>query len=184
MDTDGAVKALIGGKSYDESQFNRAVTARRQPGSAFKPFIYLTALERGLTPDTVREDAPIQLKGWRPENSTHDYKGPVTLQQALALSLNTVSVRLVLEVGPKAVVNTRTGSASPRARSQSSIALGTSEVSCSNWLRLMCPSPMAASASFPMSSTMCAGRMARCSMPAPPPGRGGHRPRLCGMMNG
>ena len=130
LDTDGAVKALIGGKSYEESQFNRAVTARRQPGSAFKPFIYLTALERGLTPETVREDAPIQLKGWRPENSTHDYKGAVTLQQALALSLNTVSVRLVLEVGPKAVVQTahRLGIASTLDPNPS-IALGTSEVS-------------------------------------------------------
>lgn len=130
LDTDGAVKALIGGKSYEESQYNRAVTARRQPGSAFKPFIYLTALERGLTPDTVREDAPIQLKGWRPENSTHDYKGQVTLQQALALSLNTVSVRLVLEVGPKAVVATahRLGIASALDPNPS-IALGTSEVS-------------------------------------------------------
>ncbi|TCT01083.1 transglycosylase domain-containing protein [Aquabacter spiritensis] len=130
LDTDGAVKALIGGRSYEESQFNRAVTARRQPGSAFKPFIYLTALERGLRPDTVREDAPIQLKGWRPENSTHDYRGPVTLQQALAASLNTVSVRLVLEVGPKAVVATarRLGIASP-LEPNASIALGTSEVS-------------------------------------------------------
>ncbi len=130
LDTDGAVKALIGGRSYEESQYNRAVTARRQPGSAFKPFIYLTALERGLTPDTVREDAPIQLKGWRPENSTHDYRGPVTLQQALALSLNTVSVRLVLEVGPKAVVATahRLGIAS-QLEPNASIALGTSEVS-------------------------------------------------------
>ena len=130
LDTDGAVKALVGGKSYEESQYNRAVVARRQPGSSFKPFIYLTALEHGLTPDTVREDAPIQLKGWRPENSTHDYRGPVTLQQALALSLNTVSVRLVLEVGPKAVVATakRLGITS-NLDPNPSIALGTSEVS-------------------------------------------------------
>ncbi len=130
LDPDGSVRALIGGRSYEESQYNRAVTARRQPGSAFKPFIYLTALERGLTPDTVREDGPIQLKGWRPENATHDYRGPVTLQQALAASLNTVSVRLVLEVGPKAVVSTahRLGITSP-LEPNASIALGTSEVS-------------------------------------------------------
>ncbi|QRG07962.1 penicillin-binding protein 1A [Xanthobacter dioxanivorans] len=130
LDTDGAVKALIGGRSYADSQYNRAVTARRQPGSAFKPFIYLTALEHGLTPDTVREDAPVQLKGWRPENSTHDYRGPVTLTTALALSLNTVSVRLTLEVGPKAVVATakRLGIASALDPNPS-IALGTSEVS-------------------------------------------------------
>jgi len=130
LDTDGAVKALVGGRSYQESQYNRAVTSRRQPGSAFKPFVYLTALEAGLTPDTVREDAPLQLKGWKPENSTHEYRGAVTLTQALALSLNTVSVRLVLEVGPKAVVATahRLGIVS-NLDPNPSIALGTSEVS-------------------------------------------------------
>src|SRR5438034_372521 len=69
---DGAVRALVGGKNYAESQFNRAVAAKRQPGSAFKPFVYLTALERGLTPESVREDKPIALKGWKPENYSHD----------------------------------------------------------------------------------------------------------------
>ncbi|MFG1418826.1 PBP1A family penicillin-binding protein [Xanthobacter sp. V0B-10] len=130
LDTNGAVRALVGGRSYEESQYNRAVTARRQPGSSFKPFVYLTALEAGLTPDTVREDAPLQLKGWKPENSTHDYRGPVSLTTALALSLNTVSVRLALEVGPKAVVATahRLGIASTLDPNPS-IALGTSEVS-------------------------------------------------------
>ncbi|MFG1201993.1 penicillin-binding protein 1A [Xanthobacter aminoxidans] len=130
LDPDGGVKALIGGRSYADSQYNRAVTARRQPGSAFKPFIYLTAVEHGLTPESVREDAPIQLKGWRPENSTRDYRGPVTLTTALALSLNTVSVRLVLEFGPKAVVQTahRMGISS-NLDPNPSIALGTSEVS-------------------------------------------------------
>ncbi|HSI41997.1 MAG TPA: penicillin-binding protein 1A [Xanthobacteraceae bacterium] len=130
LDTDGAVRALVGGRSYDDSQFNRAVTARRQPGSAFKPFVYLAALERGLTPDTVREDAPVKLKGWKPENYSHDYRGPVTLQQALALSLNTVSIRLTLEVGPAAVASTakRLGIGS-KLDANPSIALGTSEVS-------------------------------------------------------
>ena len=99
MTPDGAVRALVGGKSYAESQYNRAVVAKRQPGSAFKPFVYLTALERGLTPDSVREDKPIALKGWRPENYGHEYHGAVTLTQALSQSLNTVSVRLTLEVG-------------------------------------------------------------------------------------
>src|SRR5262249_9992447 len=90
MDPNGGVRALVGGVSYAESQFNRAVSAKRQPGSAFKPFVYLTALERGLTPDTVREDGPIQVRGWKPENSTQQYYGPVSLQTALAMSLNTV----------------------------------------------------------------------------------------------
>jgi penicillin-binding protein 1A len=127
---EGAVRVLIGGKNYAESQFNRAVSAKRQPGSAFKPFVYLTALERGLTPETVREDKPIDVKGWRPENYSHDYFGPVTLTRALALSLNTVSVRLTLEVGPPAVVRTahRLGIAS-KLDPNPSIALGTSEVS-------------------------------------------------------
>jgi penicillin-binding protein 1A len=130
MTPEGAVRALIGGKSYAESQYNRAVAARRQPGSAFKPFVYLTAVERGLTPETVRDDKPIALKGWKPENYTHDYRGPVTLTQALSQSLNTVSVRLTLEFGPVAVAKTayRLGIAS-KLDANASLALGTSEVS-------------------------------------------------------
>ena len=129
-DPTGAIKALIGGRNYAESQFDRAVAARRQPGSAFKPFVYLTAIERGLTPDTVRNDAPIDVQGWQPENYSRRYMGPVTLQTALAQSLNTVAVRLGLEVGPRAVIATahRLGITSD-LQSNASIALGTSEVS-------------------------------------------------------
>ncbi|MDB5648570.1 MAG: penicillin-binding protein, partial [Hyphomicrobiales bacterium] len=128
-DPGGQIKALVGGRNYSDSQFNRAVAAKRQPGSAFKPFVYLTALERGLTPDTLREDAPINVKGWQPENSSHDYNGAVTLTRALAMSLNTVAVRLGLEVGPKAVAATahRLGIVSD-LQANASIALGTSEV--------------------------------------------------------
>ncbi|MET0276757.1 MAG: transglycosylase domain-containing protein, partial [Pseudorhodoplanes sp.] len=130
MAPDGSVRALVGGRDYSESQYNRAVAAKRQPGSAFKPFVYLTALERGLTPDTVREDKPVVVKGWRPENYTREYYGPVTLTQALAMSLNTVSVRLTLEFGPNAVTRTahRLGIAS-KLEPNASIGLGTSEVS-------------------------------------------------------
>jgi len=130
MTPDGAVRALVGGRNYAESQFNRAVAAKRQPGSAFKAFVYLTALERGLTPETIREDKLIALKGWKPENYTKEYFGPVTLTQALAMSLNTVSVRLTLEAGPSAVARTayRLGIASKLAPNPS-LALGTSEVS-------------------------------------------------------
>src|SRR5262249_47331629 len=106
MSPDGAVRAMVGGRNYAESQYNRAVTARRQPGSAFKPFVYLTAIEAGLTPDTVRLDAPIDVKGWKPENYTHEYFGPVTLTQGLAMSLNTVAVRLGLEDRPNHGVRT------------------------------------------------------------------------------
>src|SRR5207249_1373412 len=130
MTPDGAVRALVGGRNYAESQYNRAVAARRQPGSAFKPFLYLTALEQGLTPETVREDKPITIKGWKPENYAHEYYGPVTLTQALALSLNTVAVRLIQEVGPVAVAKTayRLGIAS-KLETNPALALGTSEVS-------------------------------------------------------
>jgi len=130
MTPDGAVRAMVGGRNYAESQYNRAVTAKRQPGSAFKPFVYLTAIEAGLTPETIRQDAPLDVKGWKPENYTHEYFGSVTLTQALAMSLNTVAVRLGLEVGAKNVVRTahRLGISS-RLDANASIALGTSEVS-------------------------------------------------------
>jgi penicillin-binding protein 1A len=130
MTPNGAVRAMVGGRNYAESQFNRAVAAKRQPGSAFKPFVYLTALEHGLTPDSIRDDKPINVKGWQPENYGHQYFGPVTLTQALSHSLNTVSVRLTLEFTPMAVIRTahRLGIAS-LLEPNASIALGTSEVS-------------------------------------------------------
>lgn len=129
LDPNGAIRALVGGRNYAESQFDRAVSAKRQPGSAFKPFVYLAGLEHGLTPDTVREDGPINVKGWQPENYSREYFGPVTLTKALALSLNTVAVRVGLEAGPKAVVKIahRLGVAS-ELQPNASIALGTSEV--------------------------------------------------------
>jgi penicillin-binding protein 1A len=130
MTPDGAVRAMVGGRNYADSQYNRAVTAKRQPGSAFKPFVYLTAIEAGLTPETIRQDAPLDVKGWKPENYGHEYFGAVTLTQALAMSLNTVAVRLGLEVGPKNVVRTahRLGISS-KLDANATIALGTSEVS-------------------------------------------------------
>lgn len=130
MTADGAVRAMVGGRNYADSQYNRAVTAKRQPGSAFKPFVYLTAIEAGLTPESIRQDAPIDIKGWKPENYGHEYFGAVTLTQALAMSLNTVAVRLGIEVGPQNVVRTahRLGISS-KLETNASIALGTSEVS-------------------------------------------------------
>jgi penicillin-binding protein 1A len=130
MRPDGALRALVGGRNYGDSQFNRATSAKRQPGSAFKPFVYLAALEAGLNPDTVREDGPISVKGWNPENYSRDYRGPVTLRDGLALSLNTVAVRLGMEVGPKRVVQVaRRLGISSALQPNASIALGTSEVS-------------------------------------------------------
>lgn len=130
LDPTGAVKAMVGGRSYARSQYNRAVTARRQPGSSFKPFVYLAAVEDGYTPDSVVEDGPLNLKGWNPTNFDKKYRGAVTLESALAQSLNTVAVRLALEAGPQAVVDIahRLGITSP-LQANPSIALGTSEVS-------------------------------------------------------
>ncbi|MCA3634581.1 MAG: PBP1A family penicillin-binding protein [Methylobacterium sp.] len=129
MSPDGAVRALVGGRDYAQSQFNRAVMARRQPGSSFKPFVYLAALEKGLTPDTIREDGPVNIKGWKPENYSREYYGSVTLQQALAMSLNTIPAKLIMEIGPRTVVRTaqRLGISSG-LRADASLALGTSEV--------------------------------------------------------
>ncbi|MGO4706439.1 transglycosylase domain-containing protein [Microvirga sp. 2MCAF38] len=129
MQPDGALKALVGGRNYEASQFNRATAAHRQPGSSFKPFVYLTAIERGLTPDTIRDDSPVSYKGWQPENYDRGYRGPMALRDALALSLNTIAVKLNLEVGPKAVVQTaqRLGITSA-LQANPSLALGTSEV--------------------------------------------------------
>lgn len=129
MATDGGIRALIGGRDYTKSQFNRATAAKRQPGSAFKPFVYLAALEKGLTPDTIRDDSPVSFKGWEPENYSRTYRGPVTLQTALAHSLNTIAARLINEVTPKEVIRTaqRLGINSA-LQPNLSLALGTSEV--------------------------------------------------------
>lgn len=127
---DGGIRALVGGRSYADSQFNRAVKAHRQPGSAFKPVVYLTAIERGLTPDSIVEDAPIRAGRWSPRNDSGRYLGATTLRNALAQSLNTVAVRLTLDAGPDTVAATarRLGMKSP-LRKDASLALGTSEVS-------------------------------------------------------
>jgi len=129
MRPDGAIVALVGGKDYRASQFNRATQAKRQPGSAFKPFVYLAALEAGLTPDTIRIDQPVRIGNWEPENFSRDFRGPVSLREALALSLNTIAAQLASEVGPREVVRTaqRLGISSP-LEANASIALGTSDV--------------------------------------------------------
>lgn len=127
---DGAVRAMVGGRTYLESQFNRAVQARRQPGSAFKPFVYLTAIEAGLTPDTVREDGPIMVGGWQPKNFSETYAGPVTLMEAVARSLNTVAVRVTEEIGRDNVIQTaRRLGITANLEPHPSIALGVFEVS-------------------------------------------------------
>jgi len=130
LDTNGAIRALVGGREYAESQFNRATDAKRQPGSAFKPIVYLAALEAGRSPASVRNDAPVKIGNWTPKNYDKKYRGRVTLDTALSKSLNTIAAQLVMEVGPKTVVNTahRLGIMS-KLNANASIALGTSEVS-------------------------------------------------------
>ena len=129
MRPDGAVRALMGGRNYTESTFNRVTNAHRSPGSAFKPFVYLTALESGLARDTIRYDEPIAIKDWSPDNIDGSHAGPVTLQAALVRSINTVAVGLGQEVGLPAVISTaqRLGITS-ELRPNASLALGTSEV--------------------------------------------------------
>ena len=125
----GAIRALVGGREYAESQFNRATEAKRQPGSAFKPFVYLAALEQGRTPSSIRIDAPVRIGNWTPKNYDKKYRGEVTLTTALSKSLNTIAAQLVMEVGPKTIVATahRLGIEST-LHANASIALGTSEV--------------------------------------------------------
>ncbi len=129
MEVDGTVRAMVGGVDYQQSQYNRAVTAKRQPGSAFKPFVYLAAMEKGYTPDTLAEDAQFDFNGWSPRNSTGKYAGTVTLRQGLAYSLNTIAARLAIDVTPEKVIEVamRLGISS-QLTPVPSIALGTQEV--------------------------------------------------------
>jgi penicillin-binding protein 1A len=129
MTPDGAVRAMVGGKNYGGSGFNRATDAVRQPGSAFKPFVYLTALEHGHSPDETVNDGPVNIHGWTPEDFEGHFKGQIPLIQAFAESSNSVAAQLTAEVGPKEVVRTarRLGIASP-LMAVSSLALGTSGV--------------------------------------------------------
>jgi len=105
MDERGAIRALVGGSSYEESKFNRAVQAKRQPGSAFKTFVFAAAIEQGLDPDTVRYDEPITIQGWKPQNYDETFIGAVTLRSAFAQSLNTVAAEVADEVGVNRVAD-------------------------------------------------------------------------------
>ncbi len=129
MDNTGAVLSLLGGRSYEKSQYNRATKAERQPGSAFKPFVYLTAFEHGYKPSSIEVDEPVKIGNWSPENYKHKYLGQVSLEQAFAQSINTVAAKLTVSVGPDQVAQTaqRMGISSPLGH-DASLALGTSEV--------------------------------------------------------
>jgi penicillin-binding protein 1A len=129
MSRDGAVRAMVGGVDYDASQFNRATEAERQPGSAFKPFVYLAGLEAGLQPSDHFVDAPIRVGGWQPRDYIDRYQGDMTMAEALAQSINTIAVEVALRAGIGNVAATahRLGIASPLSH-DASIALGSSAV--------------------------------------------------------
>lgn len=130
MEKDGAVRAMVGGVQHQKSQFNRAVSALRQPGSAFKPFVYLTALQKGYTPEDKIEDTPIAIGKWKPENIDKKYHGTVTLREALRKSYNLATVDLAEKVGRRSIIANakKMGITSPLTN-DATLSLGTSEVS-------------------------------------------------------
>ncbi len=124
----GAIRAMVGGRDYAKSKFNRAAQAKRQPGSSFKAFVYAAALEDGFTPGTIRIDQPTEIGDWAPENYTKRYRGPMTLREALKLSINTIAAQVTSEISPSRVATlaTRFG-IKTEMRPEYSIALGSSE---------------------------------------------------------
>jgi 1A family penicillin-binding protein len=133
---DGAVLALVGGRDYEASQFNRAVQAKRQAGSLFKLFVYMTALQRGYTPQSVVVDRPTQIGEWEPQNYSGGFRGSMSLRNAFAHSVNTIAVQLSDEVGIPAVIDTakRMGVQSPLP-AVPSLALGAAEVTLMDMTR-------------------------------------------------
>lgn len=130
LSADGAVRAMVGGTDYIESPFNRAVQARRQPGSTFKPFVYAAALEKGVLPTDIRVDGPVRFGDWKPENYAGGYRGPMTVQDALVNSINTIAVKLAQEAGGPAIgdLARRFGITSLPSNPDLSVALGAYEV--------------------------------------------------------
>ncbi len=131
LSADGAIRAMVGGTDYIESPFNRAVQARRQPGSTFKPFIYAAALDKGVLPTDIRVDAPVKFGDWEPENYAGGYRGPMTVEQALVNSTNTIAVKLGQEAGGPAIgeLVRRFGITTLPPSPDLSVALGSYEVS-------------------------------------------------------
>ncbi len=128
IDRDGAVKAMVGGTDYISSNYNRAVTAVRQPGSAWKLFVYLTALESGYRPEDMVEDKPVEIDGWQPKNSSGKFDGEISLRTAFAYSKNTVAAQIGQSVGTNSIANMarRFGITTP-INTQPSMVLGTSD---------------------------------------------------------
>ena len=129
MTPDGAVRAMVGGRSYEQSSYNRATDAMRQPGSAFKPFVYLAAFEHGHTPNDVMHDGPVDIHGWKPDDYEGKFEGDISLTRAFAKSSNVIAAQLTDEIGADVVAKTahRLGIVSP-LNAVASLALGTSTV--------------------------------------------------------
>jgi penicillin-binding protein 1A len=129
MDRDGAVRAMVGGKDYVSSIYNRATQAQRQPGSAFKLFVYLSALESGMKPTDTIVDEPVTIDGWTPRNSTRTNLGPVTLREAFSRSINTISAKIGAQVGFSTIADmARRFGITSQISTYPSMVLGTSDV--------------------------------------------------------
>jgi penicillin-binding protein 1A len=129
IENDGALRAMVGGRDYGESQFNRATSALRQPGSSFKPYVYATAMMNGFTPETVVRDAPICIGNWCPRNYSGGYSGAVTLTTAIVKSINTIPVRLAQAIGRDKIVEVAHAMGiNSELRITRSLPLGASEV--------------------------------------------------------
>jgi penicillin-binding protein 1A len=129
LDRDGAIRAMVGGRDYVASLYNRATQATRQPGSAFKLFVYLSAIEAGRSPDDVIVDEPVNINGWRPRNNDRAYRGPVTIREAFARSINTISAKLGQEVGFRTVADmAQRFGITTEVNTHPSMVLGTSDV--------------------------------------------------------
>src|SRR5207253_1528221 len=148
LSSDGAVRAMVGGRDYAQSPFNRATQAQRQPGSAFKPFVYLAAFRAGYRPDTIVNDAPLRVGDWSPRNYDGHYRGPIPLRDAVAISSNSVAVQTSERVGRAAVIQAARdlGITSP-LRPEASLPLGVNNV---NLLELTAAYAGIASGRFPI----------------------------------
>src|SRR5437764_4110713 len=138
MAPDGAILAMVGGRDYAESQFNRATQAHRQPGSLFKIFVYLTALSNGFNPDGVMVDQPVDIDGWQPKNYDGEYRGRVSLRTASAQSLNSVAAQLVQAVGvDRVIAMAKSLGVQSELPAVPSLALGSAEVTLLEMTRAM-----------------------------------------------
>jgi penicillin-binding protein 1A len=166
MRTDGRVLAMVGGRNHQDSQFNRAVQARRQPGSSFKLFVYLAALRGGLKPSSTVVDRPISIGDYQPENFTHRYRGAMSVRRAFSSSLNTVAVQLSEAVGRKPVIQVARdlGITTP-LKPQPSLALGAFEV---NLLELTSAYAAVAAGAYPVKPWAITGFETEEAYSAPP----------------